>query len=112
MSSWPTPKPLQQRWLKTPGTMRVVTVKLPLELQRVIDDGRWVTRRSVFDERVPPATARQWDPQALGIHLEQQPSLLSKGIARAPELENLWNLTDVDTTRCLVVADFRIGSDK
>jgi hypothetical protein len=86
-------------------------VELPALLQVMIDDGRWSTPEGANDERISVVTARQWDPSAPGIHLLAEPVTLSSDLAAAPTLGDLWNTADVDPERCLVIADFGLGSD-
>lgn len=77
----------------------------------MIADGRWSTPEGAIDERISVETARRWDPHASGAHLMAAPVTLSSDLAAAPSLDDLWNTTDVDPERCLVIADFGIGSD-
>ncbi len=84
---------------------------LPPLLRRLLDDGTWVNRGGDTDERIPRSLADEWDPGAYGIHLENPTLTVADCVAQVPELTELWNLDDIDPARCLIIADFGLGSD-
>lgn len=86
-------------------------IHFPERLQQLLADGVWATAGADVDQRIPADLARQWAPDSPGIHLAAVPSLLADDIVAVPELEELWNLTDVDPNKCVVIADFGLGSD-
>lgn len=55
--------------------------------------------------------ADAWDPGAYGIQLVTSLRTVASFVAEVPELTDLWNVQDIDPERCLVIADFGIGSD-
>lgn len=74
-------------------------------------DGRWGTVGDDVDVRISAETARQWDPEARGVHLLAAPVTLASDLAAVPDLVELWNTADVDPERCVVIGDFGLGSD-
>jgi hypothetical protein len=83
---------------------------LPALLSSMIADGRWATVGDC-DERISLQVARRWDPHASGIHLHAEPCSLASDLQQGRDLFDLWNTVDVDAERCLVIADFGLGSD-
>ncbi len=95
-----------------PAKMEIVAdFELPASLHRMIQDASWGTVDQGCDERISPEVAQQWDPHASGIHLLARPTVLADDLRTVPELEELWNVTDIDPASCLIIGDFGLGSD-
>ena len=88
-----------------------VKARLPIVLQRMIEDGSWATGGAACDDRIPISVARQWDPAAIGIHLQIPCLSIADEVSRNPVLAEIWNLSDIDPEQCFAIGDFGMGSD-
>lgn len=91
--------------------MMTLPPEMPSGLQDLILEGRWGTTGSECDPRILLGLARQWDPEAAGIHLISEPTTLKEDIDRVPELAAVWNLGRRRSRDVCCVADFGVGPD-